>query len=54
MKFSMNYEYPIVIIPLLAALLGVLVGLWTVWPESDAPDDFERTLQAPVETEGEL
>lgn len=36
------------LIPLFMALLGVVVGLWSIWPESDAPVELERALQAPL------
>lgn len=42
------------LIPLFMALFGVVVGLWSIWPEPDVPAELEGTLQAPVETEGEL
>jgi hypothetical protein len=40
------------LIPLFMSLLGVVVGLWSIWPEPDMPDNFEELMSLPLAGEG--
>lgn len=39
------------LIPLLAALIGIAVGFWMIWPEPERPDNFEELIRVPLAEE---
>lgn len=40
------------LIPLLAALIGIALGFWTIWPEQEMPDNFEELIRIPLAEDG--